>query len=413
MIKQLLRHGTAWLLLAAIASAAPPIASSGKVDAPPEPAAEKADKADAEKPKTYQLRYQFKPGEMLRWEVEHRAQIRTTVAGTTQTAETTSISVKVWKINAVDAQGNATFEHMVESVDMRQKLTGRQEVRYDSTTDKEVPPGFQDVAKNVGVLLSVITIDRQGKIIHRDDKREQPASATTHMAVPLPDNAVAIGEHWLVPYEVTATAKDGSIRTIKMRQQVTLEEVTGGVATLDVEAQVLSPVRDPTIEAQLVQSELNGKVRFDISSGRVLSQKNNSDKHVVGYQGATSSMHYVAQFAEKLLGDPQRTASKPKIAGPQPAAVVKPATKPVASTAPSAAPAGPTLAPATASPVTTAPVPTAPRTTAPVNAAPLTTAAKPAPPTAKPAPAPTAQRPAMRTAPPVQARRPAQRGMRK
>ncbi len=252
------------------------------------------------------------------WEVEHRAQIRTTVAGTTQTAETTSVSVKVWKINAVDPQGNATFEHIVESVDMRQKLTGRQEVRYNSRTDREVPGGFQDVAKNVGVTLSEITIDRQGKIIKREDKQQQPASPTTHMTVPLPDNPVAIGEHWVVPYDVTATGKDGSNRIVKMRQQVTLEEVTGGVATLDVEAQVLSPVRDPTVEAQLVQSELNGKVRFDIASGRVLSQKNNSDKHVVGYQGATSSMHYVAQFAETLLGDPKRTAAKPKIAGPLP-----------------------------------------------------------------------------------------------
>lgn len=396
MIKQLLRHGTAWLFLAAIAYAAPPAADSSKVDPPPEPsakpAAETADKSDAETPKTYQLRYQFKPGETLRWEVEHRAQIRTTVAGTTQTAETTSISVKVWKINTVDAQGNATFEHLVESVDMRQKLTGRQEVRYDSRTDKEVPRGFQDVAKNVGVTLSIITIDRQGKIISRDDKQQQPASATTHMAVPLPDKAVALGEHWLVPYEVTATAKDGSIRTVKMRQQVTLEEITGGVATLDVEAQVLSPVRDPTIEAQLVQSELNGKVRFDISSGRVLSQKNNSDKHVVGYQGATSSMHYVAQFAEKLLSDPQRTAAKPKIAGPQPAAVAKPAT-----TSPTPAPTTTAVKPAPAKAATPA----------------ATAAAKPAPVTVKPAPTPTAQQPAMRRAPAPQARRPAMRGMRK
>jgi len=353
MIKYLHRAGLAWLFVTAIAYAEPPAAGNPKADAPPKP----PEKQDAPKPKTYQLRYQFKPGEMLRWEVEHRAQIRTTVAGTTQTAETTSVSVKVWKINAVDPQGNATFEHIVECVDMRQKLTGRQEVRYNSRTDKEVPGGFQDVAKNVGVTLSEITIDRQGKIIKRDDKREQPASPTTHMTVPLPDNPVAIGEHWLVPYDLTATAKDGSTRVIKMRQQVTLEEVTGGVATLDVEAQVLSPVRDPTVEAQLVQSELNGKVRFDIASGRVLSQKNNSDKHVVGYQGATSSMHYVAQFAEKLLGDPERTAAKPKIAGPQPPTSAKPATttavaKPATPAAPSAAVAKPAPSTAAVKPAT-------------------------------------------------------------
>ena len=53
-------------------------------------------------------------------------------------------------------------------------------------------------------------------------------------------------------------------------------------------------------------------------------------KHVVGQQGATSSMHYVAQFAETLLGDPKRTAAKPKIAGPQPATSAMTAPKPAA-----------------------------------------------------------------------------------
>src|SRR5487761_720699 len=62
--------------------------------------------------KAYKLRYKFKPGETVRWEVEHRAKVRTTVsapapsgappadvvASSTQTAETLSTSIKVWKV---------------------------------------------------------------------------------------------------------------------------------------------------------------------------------------------------------------------------------------------------------------------------------------------------------------------------
>ena len=44
--------------------------------------------ADAEK---YTLRYKFQPGETVRWEVEHRSKVRTTVSGTTQNTETVSI----------------------------------------------------------------------------------------------------------------------------------------------------------------------------------------------------------------------------------------------------------------------------------------------------------------------------------
>src|SRR5436190_23256354 len=93
--------------------------------------------------KKYALRYQFQPGEIVRMQVLHRVNLDTTISGTTQTAETTSGSVKVWKIIDVDAAGHITLEHSVESVDMRQKLSGRDEVTYNSQTDKQPPPGYE------------------------------------------------------------------------------------------------------------------------------------------------------------------------------------------------------------------------------------------------------------------------------
>ena len=65
-------------------------------------------KKPADKPAAtlHDLRYKFKQGEVLAWKVEHRATIRTTIAGTTQTAETESHSVKVWHIMKVGEPGN-------------------------------------------------------------------------------------------------------------------------------------------------------------------------------------------------------------------------------------------------------------------------------------------------------------------
>lgn len=280
----------------------------------------------------YLLRYKFKPGQTLRWEVAHRAQIRTTVQGSTQTAETTSMSIKSWKVTGVDASGNATFEHLVESVDMRHKLTGRQEVHYDSRTDKQAPHGFEDVAKAVGVTLTVVKVDAAGKILHREDKRAPQSGPAAQMTMPLPETPIAIGESWTVPFEIVATAKDGSTRAIKMRQQLTLDEVNSGIATIDIDAQVLSPVHDPTIEAQLVQSELKGKLRFDIEAGLMLTQKSDCDKHVVGFQGESSNLHYVTRFEEKLL--PAGPAATAKVAGPELPPKMATASQPVVKKAP-------------------------------------------------------------------------------
>ena len=79
-----------------------------------------------------------------------------------------------------------------------------------------------------------------------------------------------------------------------------MEEVKTGVATIRFSTDVLTPVTDPMVESQLVQRESVGRVRFDIDEGRILSQQIDIDKHVVGFRGDASSIHYVNRFSERL-----------------------------------------------------------------------------------------------------------------
>ena len=92
--------------------------------------------AKAAEPPKYTLRYQFHPGETIRWDVEHRSMIRASVRGTTQDTETISFSRKASRIVAVQPDGTATIEHRVEWVDMRQRPNAGKEVHYDSRTDR-------------------------------------------------------------------------------------------------------------------------------------------------------------------------------------------------------------------------------------------------------------------------------------
>ncbi len=263
----------------------------------------------------YDLKYKFTPGETIRTEVVHRAHVRTTIQGTTQTAETHSRSLKLWIVEGVDENGAATFTHMVDKIEMWQQTTGRQEIHFNSDTDDEVPPGYEEVAKSVRTPLSVVTMDNRGTIIERKETRDQPMGVSTQMTMPLADHPVAIGESWTSPGEVDVTLKDGSLKKIQTRQKFTLESVADDVATVKVDFQVLTPVSDPSIEAQLVQRLSSGTVKFDITAGRVLSQQLDLDKHVIGFNGPTSSMHYVTRFTEKLLGP----ESSEKTAGAKPA----------------------------------------------------------------------------------------------
>ena len=172
--------------------------------------------------------------------------------------------MKAWRVTDVQPDGTATFEHSVERVDMRQKLTGRDEVRYNSQTDAKPPVGFEDVAQSVGVPLSVVTMDAKGKVLHRDRRRKAAtggraaqvaAQSEGWMTIPLPDEAVPVGHTWSLPQDIDIPLETGGVKRIKAIQQFTLEDVKTGVATIRVSTEILTPITDPAIESQLVQRE--------------------------------------------------------------------------------------------------------------------------------------------------------------
>jgi hypothetical protein len=97
------------------------------------------------------------------------------------------------------------------------------------------------------------------------------------------------------------------------------------VAVLKNETQILSPVRDPAVEAQIVQAEQSGVLKFDLRTGRMVGQTSALDKEVFGFQGPESKLHYQAEFSESLseadataeqarpASDDDKTAGKPPV----------------------------------------------------------------------------------------------------
>lgn len=260
---------------------------------------------------TYTLRYRFSPEETVCWRAVHRGKISATVSGTTENTEMSSESLKLWRVVEVKPDGTATFEYRIEDVKMRQKLTGKKEVRYDSQTDKKAPPSFDDVAKAVGKPLSKITIDARGKVIKREKMIESPFGENKgQLTIPLPEKPVAVGETWSQPHEVSVPLESGGIKRVATVQKYTLKSVKTGVATILVETQILTPISHPAIEAKLIQQASRGTVRFDVDAGRILSQKTDLDRRVVGFRGPASSLHYLTLFTEKLVDAPLVTAGR-------------------------------------------------------------------------------------------------------
>ena len=263
--------------------------------------------------KKYDLHYKIKRGDVLRYDVTHRASIRSTIDKTTEGAQTKTDSVKAWKVTDVLPSGNIEFTNIVEKVHMVNQLPDKDPTEYDSTTDTTAPAGFEDAAKAVGVPLSMMQITPKGKVVKRELKIPgQAAEDDAAIVLRLPEEAVSIGDTWDEPFEIQVKLQDKTNKTIQTRRHHKLTDVKTGIATIAVTYQVLSPI-DATIETQIVQRLMEGEVRFDIAKGIVVGQQMDIDKSVIGFAGPTSSMQYIMKMEEKLLINESKMADdKPK-----------------------------------------------------------------------------------------------------
>lgn len=305
-----------WIALAALAVLAAPVSA----DESQAIEASRAAEAESSLP-TYMLRYKFHPGETIRWEVLQQSRVRATVSGTTQVTETVTKSVKAWRVTDVKPDGTATFEHLVESVDMRNKFSGREEIRYNSQTDEEPAPGYENVAESIGLPLAIVTMNDRGEILHRERKPLSAAARNEEgqMTIPLPEEAVPVGYCWSLPYDVEVPLENGTVKKVKTLQTFKLQSVKTGVATIEVATKILTPIHSPVVEAKLAQKEQRGTVRFDVDAGRVLRQQMDLDRRVIGFtpNNPASSLHYLTRFTETLLS---KKPDEPKVAGlPKPA----------------------------------------------------------------------------------------------
>jgi len=253
---------------------------------------------DADATKEYRLAYRMKSGQNIRSRVVHLVSMDTKIEGEFESLKSRSVSTRVFQISNVDDQGNMTFVHLVEDAELWQKVTGKDEVRYDSKRNEVVPENYIKVAEAIGKPLATITVSPTGTVVRRDDAVSQFNPGIGMLLPQLPSKSVRIGQRWFSMEKVRVRLKSGRVQAIQIRKQYKLEHVKNGLATISVRTQVLTPVSDPKIQSQLMQRLQHGTIKFDLDAGRIYSSKMELDERVIGFRGAASMIHYLSRMTE-------------------------------------------------------------------------------------------------------------------
>ena len=257
------------------------------------------------------LRYRFSAGESIRYQVTHVAKTKTRIKGAEENAQVHTVSEKVWQVTEVNDEGNMTFVHSVDSVELTQQTGTAAEIRWSSLSGETPPIMFESVADQLKQPLSTVTINPRGQELARKTHAGTEAQlGMGGLTIPLPEEAIPLGHAWSVPREIKARGETGEIKVIKARDTYTLEKVQTGVATLKVRSEILTPIEEASVKAQIVQQLSNGSIRFDLDAGRFLNKQLDWDETVVGFQGPNSLMEYRARLTEEQKDTPTRTANR-------------------------------------------------------------------------------------------------------
>jgi hypothetical protein len=244
------------------------------------------------------LRYSLKPQSKIVSQVTHLAKTNTKINEVEQISQSRTVSKKVWTVTNVAPNGDMTFVHQVDAVDMSQQVGDGEELTYNSATNDVPLEVFKKVAESIGKPLATVTISPSGQVVSRSDEATGTNLGMGDITIPLPEKAVKVGDKWETSREIKIRREDGTPKNVKIRELYTLEKASAGVAVISIRSEPLTPLSEPELEAQALQQMSNGEIRFDLDAGRLISKNLVWDKTVVGFSGTGSIMDYSARLDE-------------------------------------------------------------------------------------------------------------------
>ncbi|MFO1095969.1 MAG: DUF6263 family protein [Planctomycetaceae bacterium] len=255
--------------------------------------------APAEK---FALRYKFAADSTLMYTISNEASYDIQVGQTAETVANSTESGRRLRTVAVNPDGSAVLEIQIEYVNLS---AGNGQISWDSRSKTAPPEEFTGIDKTIGKPLMKITVSPTGDVIAAENdgqtvSGEQLASAQFDILPMLPADPVAIGESWHEPFQI-GVVTDGKLpKRISLQRTYTLKAVSNGIAEIEVQTGVLTPLQDPQEEGQLVEQTPSGTVRLDIAQGRVLERLMQLDNKVVGFKGPQTAIRVVRVHQESL-----------------------------------------------------------------------------------------------------------------
>lgn len=275
----------------------------------------------ADEPPPVSLRYQFRAGEVVRYTVSVRDEY-VFQAGEEQVKPfSQQTSTKSYRVISVNDDGSAVLEvTLVEDVQIEVE---ENDVRstYDSREPTEqIPKAFLPLANIVGKPTLQLTLSPTGDVSNvkpllNAAQEPEEANRTALEVLPrLPADPIAVGGSWKEDFTISINLPKSQLKKIvKLQRRYYLKSVEDGQATIEMRTMVLSPIRDPDEELELVRRTPNVTFVIDLERGFLISRLLTLENNVIGFGGNPAAMMSIKQrHTDRLLPEQTAGSSAPR-----------------------------------------------------------------------------------------------------
>jgi hypothetical protein len=283
-----------------------------------------ADRADAQTT----LRYKFKKGEQLHYEMEHKIAMSTSFGGRDFSFDLGQTIDMTWNVADVDAAGKAKMTQKITRIRCTMDGGAAGKIEYDSKDDKEIGGEIGKIMSPLFRALAgaeiTLAMDAQGKVsdvklsenLAKAGKNLPPAAAAfaemlsedslkrmiDQSGLRLPDGPVAKGKSWNQQFEMKSAGGKMNVATTNTyegpvkRDGKELERVAIQ-PKLTLEADPGSPAK-VTLKSQ----DAKGSAYFDNAAGRLMATNMSQNLEIVtSFMGQESSQKLKQTMSMKLV----------------------------------------------------------------------------------------------------------------
>jgi hypothetical protein len=266
--------------------------------------ADSVDSSDVDN-REFVLRHQFRNGDSIRYRSEKIERLSITVGEQSKTDVTRTEQVRQFDVSNLDESGRADLLMQFESVELSRQVNDDAPVVYRSSMKPdEVPRMFAVFAKRLQgkaprftVVPTGTPLNDGGEVIVSKDKD----STEAWLMMPLPENAVKIGDAWKHFSSVKVRIAKDVMREIRMLTTYRLDSVDDGIARIKFTTSPTIRLKSTSVQALLIAAVPRGYCLLDIEAGRIVKRVARNNRSVYGLKGPGSLLTYSAEAIEDLL----------------------------------------------------------------------------------------------------------------